>query len=280
MTVADDESVLSDETTCYRHDDRRAAVRCQRCERAICTSCMTPASVGFHCPSCVGEAGQRVIRPRDLQTSRPPAVMAIMAVTVVTFLLQGVVIDGLSVEIWGLLVGPWVQDGDWWRVVTAGFLHADLIHIGFNMFMLWILGGGLERALGTTRFVIVYFAGLIGGSLAVLLFNFDSAGLGASGAVLGLAGASVAVLRANGRSIRETPFGGLLLFNLLLPILSPMISFWAHAGGAVFGFVAAWLMVSLPAQLGRPERDGTIAAAALCVVLYAAALVAPTLLGY
>ena len=280
MTVPDDDSVLSDQTACYRHDDRRAAVRCQRCERAICTSCMTQASVGFHCPVCLGEAGQRVLRPRDLQAGRPPATVAILAVTAVTFLLQSVVINGASVEIWGILVGQWVQAGDWWRVVTAGFLHADLFHLGFNMFLLWVLGGSLERGIGSVRFAIVYFAGLVGGSLAVMLFNFDSAGLGASGAVLGLAGATVAILRVRGRPISETPLGGLLLFNLIFPLLSPVISFWAHAGGALFGFVAGWLIAGLPAALGRAERDGTIAAAALVVVLYGAALVVPSALGY
>lgn len=278
--MADDESVLSDETTCYRHDDRRAAVRCQRCERAICTACMTPASVGFHCPVCLGESGQRVVRPRDLQQQRPPATLAIVVVTVATFLLQGVTVNGETVEIWGILYGPLVQAGDWWRVVTAGFLHADLIHLGFNMFLLWVLGGSLERGIGATRFVVVYLVGLLGGSLAVMLFNFETPGLGASGAVLGLAGAMVAILRANGRSIRETPLGGLLVFNLVFPLLSPVISFWAHGGGALFGFVAGWFIADFPRRFDRPERDGTIAAIVLGVVLFVAALVLPDALGY
>lgn len=278
--MADEETVLSDETTCYRHDDRRAAVRCQRCERAICTDCMSQAAVGFHCPNCVAESGQKVIRGRDLQTGRPPATLAIVIVTVITFFLQGAVVNGSSVEIWGLLVGPWVQDGDWWRVITAGFLHADLLHLGFNMFLLWVLGGSLERGIGSARFVVVYFAGLIGGSLAVLLFNFESAGLGASGAVLGLAGAMVAVLRSRNRPISETPLGGLLVFNLVLPLLSPMISFWAHGGGALFGFAAGWLVASFPRSFGRSERDGTVAAIGLCVALFAACLVLPNVLGY
>lgn len=278
--MVDDERVLSDETTCYRHHDRRAAVRCQRCERAICTDCMSQASVGFHCPSCLAESGQKVVRARDVGAGRPPATTAILAVTVAVFLAQNAVVSGRTVELWGLLVGPWVQDGDWWRIVTAGFLHADLLHLGFNMFFLWVLGGSLERGIGAARFVVIYFAGLIGGSLAVLLFNFESAGLGASGAVLGLAGAIVAILRTNGRPLSDTPFGGLLVLNLVLPILSPMISFWAHAGGALFGFVAGWLIVGLPRLFERPERDGTVAAVGLCAVLFAASLILPTALGY
>ncbi len=241
---------------------------------------MTQASVGFHCPTCLAEGGQRVVRARDLGAARPPVTTAIIAVTVAVFVAQNAVVDGRTVEVWGLLVGPWVQDGDWWRVVTAGFLHADLIHLGFNMFLLWVLGGSLERGIGAFRFAVVYLAGLVGGSLAVLVFNFESAGLGASGAVLGLAGAIVAVLRANGRSIRETPLGGLLAFNLVFPLLSPVISFWAHAGGALAGFVAGWLIVGLPRRFDRPERDGAVAAVALVITMYGAALTLPTALGF
>ena len=281
MLVASLETVLTDETTCYRHGDRTAAVSCQVCERPICTNCMTQASVGFHCPQCVKSSGQKVIRARDIGSTRPPVTVALIATNVLIHLVaRSVVIDGTGLRVRGLLFGPLVQEGEWWRVVTAGFLHADFFHLGFNMFLLWILGQSLERSIGSVRFVLAYFAGLLGGSLAVTVFNFEIPGLGASGAVLGLAGAMVAILWSQGRSIKETPLGGLLVINLVLPLISPQISFWGHAGGAAFGFVAGWILAGLPRQAKVPENMATAMTGALCFVLFAACLFVPAALGY
>ncbi len=242
---------------------------------------MTQASVGFHCPQCVKSSGQKVIRGRDIGTERPPVTVALIATNVLIHLLAGsVMIQGTGLRVWGLLFGPLVQEGEWWRVVTAGFLHADLFHLGFNMFLLWILGQSLERGIGSVRFLIAYMAGLLGGSLAVTIFNFEIPGLGASGAVLGLAGAMVAVLWSQGRSIKETPLGGLLVINLVLPLLSPQISFWGHAGGAAFGFVAGWILAGLPRQISLPENTATAMAGGFCAVLFAACLFLPAALGY
>jgi len=242
---------------------------------------MTQASVGFHCPECVRSGSQRVIRGRELTARRPPVTVTLIAVNVAVFFLdRAILIDGLTLRQRGFLFGPLVQTGEWWRVVTAGFLHADLLHLGFNMFLLWILGQNLERLLGSARFAVIYLAGLLGGSLAATLFDFSSGGLGASGAVLGIAGALVAVLWSSGRSIRETPLGGLLLLNLALPLLSPQISFWAHAGGALGGFVAGWLLLNLPGRLRNTDNAGVAVVSGLCALLLAASVLGPVALGY
>lgn len=275
-------SVLDDDTTCYRHDDRTAAVTCQRCERPICTDCMTQASVGFHCPECSSAGAQRVVRARDLRSgSQTPVTRALIIMNVVAFFLQSVTFGDstATLQIRGLLFGPAVEAGEWWRVVTSGFLHANLLHIAFNMYALWIFGQPLERTLGPVRYAFAYTAGLIGGGAAVLLFNFNTPTLGASGAVLGLAGALAAVLWSRGIAITQTSLGGLFVINLALPLLIPRISFWGHLGGILAGFAAGWLLSWLPDRYQQSMRSALTATAGLCVVLFALAVVGPGLIG-
>jgi membrane associated rhomboid family serine protease len=269
--------VLDDNTMCYRHGDRVAAVSCQRCERPICPSCMTQASVGFHCPECTRSGGQRVVRARDLTNRRPPVTVGLIAINLVAFLLQRSVIgpDGSTIGDRGLLFGPLVEDGEWWRVVTSGFLHANLLHIGFNMYALWIFGHPLERALGSVRFALSYLGGLLGGAVAVLVFNFTTPTLGASGAVLGLAGALAAVLWSRGIAITQTSLGGIFILNLALPLLIPRISFWGHFGGIAGGFAVGWLLSWLPDRYGRSMTSAVAAAAVLCGALFVAAITLP-----
>ncbi len=273
-------AVLDDNTTCYRHPDRTAAVACQRCERPICTECMSQASVGFHCPECASTGAQQVVRARDIRsTNQVPITVGLIVVNVITYLLQGsgvVVGDpARTVTGWGRLFGPDVADGEVWRIVTAAFLHGSLIHIGFNMYLLWALGQQLERALGTARYLLIYAAGLFGGSLAVLAFNFDTPTLGASGAVLGLAGALGAVLWARGVPLNRSPVFGLVILNLALPLLLTGISFWGHLGGIMGGFVAGWLLTWLPERFGQSMTTALGATAGWCAALAGLALAAP-----
>jgi membrane associated rhomboid family serine protease len=273
--------MLDDDTMCYRHDDRVAAVSCQRCERPICPSCMIQASVGFHCPECARVGAQRVVRARDLSTRRPPVTVSLIVANVVIFLGREAVVtgDGVALVDWGLLFGPAVEAGQWWRVVTSGFLHANLPHLGFNMFALWIFGQPLERAMGSIRFSLAYLAGLLGGAVAVLMFNFTAPTLGASGAVLGLAGALAALLWSRGIAITQTSLGGIFIINLVLPLVFPGISFWGHLGGIVGGFVAGWLLSWLPDRFGQSIPTAVAATAALCVLLFGVALATPSAVG-
>jgi len=263
--------VLDESTTCYRHSDNRAAVACQRCERPICTECMNQASVGYHCPQCIASHGQKVVTAQAVLNQRPPITTALIAANVLAFLGQ----LGSSGDLtrWGLLFGPAVAVGEWWRVITAGFLHAGLLHIGFNMYALWIFGPTLERGLGAIRFALIYLAGLLGGSLAVLAFNHEQSTLGASGAVLGLAGGIAAVLMARGINIFQTSLGAIFLINLALPLLVPQISFWGHLGGIAAGFAAGFLVSWLPERAGLPERAAIGATAALTMSLFVVSLV-------
>src|SRR4051794_38101046 len=143
--------------TCYRHPDRRAGVTCQRCNRPICPQCMSQASVGFHCPECSKHGQQRVYTARTILRGAAPLVTQVLIGINVLVFLAGLgktsgdafsgsnsLIDdygllGSAVQIHrGVLSLVGVAHGEWWRVVTGGFLHAGLLHIGMNMFALWI----------------------------------------------------------------------------------------------------------------------------------------------
>src|SRR5689334_8146829 len=140
--------------TCYRHPDRRAGVRCQRCERPICPDCMHQASVGFHCPECTRSGAQRVVRSPGLNPRGNVVTNALIALNVAIYV-WGIGSGGSTrnqVIVDGAIAGPLVADGERYRIVTSGFLHENLIHIGLNMWVLYQLGMLMEPVLGRFRF--------------------------------------------------------------------------------------------------------------------------------
>jgi membrane associated rhomboid family serine protease len=226
---------------------------------------MTQASIGHHCPECLRQGRQQVYTSRNLPRDRAGLVVALMAVNVIAYVGQLVTGDQLTVD--GLLFGPAVADGQWWRVVTSAFLHGSLLHIGLNMWGLWILGNPLEEGLGRLRLALIYLAGTFGGSLAVLSFDFTARTLGASGAVLGLGGALTAVLYSRGIPLGQTNLLPILGLNVFLPLIIPRISFWGHVGGIAAGLAAGFLLAWLPQRLGRSQTEALGATAVLCAVL-------------
>jgi len=268
MTTSEpDDAPVADELDwhCYRHPDREAGVRCRRCERAICPDCMISAPVGFQCRECV--KGAPAVRTLRSLRRDPYVTMALIAVNVAVFLPS----MGASDQRGDLgLFGPAVADGDWWRIVTSGFLHFDLLHIGFNMALLWWLGSMLEPALGRVRFGILYAGALVGGSLGVLVLDPNALTGGASGAVFGLMGAAFLSQRRNGVDPMQSGLGGLLLINLLFSF-RPGVSIGGHVGGLLGGA----LLITL---LNATDRDrqqrwlGAAGAAALTAMLAGASL--------
>lgn len=266
--------------TCYKHADRRAGVRCQRCDRPICPACMHQASVGFHCPECTRAAPQRVVTPRTMARSRPVVALALVAANLAVFLAD---IPSMSGSVTGLgnlasdgaLYGPAVADGDWWRPITAGFVHAGLLHVGFNMFLLWQLGLLLEPAIKWWGFLVLYVMSLLGGSLLVLILDPDSVTVGASGAVFGLMGAAFIAMRSRGIDPFSTGIGPLLLINLLLTFTIRDISIGGHIGGLVAGVIGGLLLWEWGPRLGgrRGQVVPVVVCGALAVGLYAAGLV-------
>jgi membrane associated rhomboid family serine protease len=224
---------------------------------------MHQASVGFHCSECVQQGRQRVYTSRSMPGTDLIVTKALIAVNVAVFLadvasgssLNGGGITGLTLE--GGLVGAaidqgqlvGVDSGQWYRIVTSGFLHDGLMHIGFNMLILWLLGQQLEPALGRLRFGLVYAVGLLAGSFGVLALDPTQFTVGASGAVFGLFGAAVVVQRNRGINPFETGLGGLIAINLAITFLVPGISIGGHIGGLLGGAAAGALLVELPARL-------------------------------
>jgi len=239
--------------TCYRHSDRRAGVVCQRCDRPICPDCMRQASVGFHCPECTKSGAQKIVHAGQLVT-KPIVTQALIAINVVVYL-AGIgpglqtrarfIVDGGLI---GSAINPFTQqligvaNGEWWRIVTSGFLHANLIHVGFNMFILFQLGRLLEPALGRGRFALVYGVSLVGGALGVLILDPDTFTVGASGAVFGMMGVAVAVFRSRGISLFDTGLGATLVLNLAFTFTISGISIGGHIGGLATGFLAGMIL--------------------------------------
>jgi membrane associated rhomboid family serine protease len=262
---------------CYRHPERATGVRCTRCGRPICPECMVNASVGFQCPECVREgassvraarteAGGRVVARGGLVTS------VLIAVNVVVWLLaytRGVAfVDRL------VLVGEFpypaqpgsygVATGQWYRLLTAVFLHQSWLHIGMNMLALYSIGPQLEHALGRLRYLALYLvSGLAGTGLSYLVAAPQQASLGASGAIFGLLGATLVYYRKRGFELG--PIVSVIVFNLILTFSVPLIDWRAHVGGLVAGGLLMTAMMHGGRKYRAPVQVGAVVVV-LCVV--------------
>lgn len=250
---------------CYRHPDRETGIRCTRCERPICTDCMVNASVGFHCPDCAsgrtgGGPAPAASRPRTLAggtIAADPRLLTkvLIGVNLALFLVQLSVGDRFTQQFEMLgrayitFPGPveGVAEGQWYRLLTAMFLHGSSMHILFNMLSLWWLGGPLEGALGRARYLALYFcSGLAGSALTYLIAEPNQPSLGASGAIFGLFGATAALVRRLNADMR--PVVILLAINLVFTFTWANIAWQAHIGGLVAGAVIGYAMLHAPRE--------------------------------
>lgn len=242
--------------TCYRHPGREAHVVCQRCDRPICGDCMIPAAVGFQCPQCIadGRKATGAIAVQEPVVSKGIVIACLL--TYAATMLSGAIRSPLFE--WGSMLPVGVADGEIWRLVTSAFLHnptvpLGLLHIGFNMYALWLFGPFVESALGRARFFIAYLTMAVGGSVAVYwLSNPLAPTIGASGAVFGLFGFALVVLRKEGRDTSSLLV--LLALNVFLSFQGG-ISWQAHAGGLVTGLILGWVIAAAP----RPRRKSAFA---------------------
>ena len=234
---------------------------------------MTPTPVGMRCPECSRER-TRVRTMRSLQRE-PLVTYVLIAICVVAWVAELATgagrTGGGTVVTHGALFGPAIGEGhEYWRLVTGAFLHSNelpygIFHVGFNMYLLWYLGRLLEPAIGRLRFGVIYFAALLCGAFGALLVTPNAYTTGASGAVFGLMGAAVVILRARGLDPWQSGIGPLIVLNLLLSFAVPGISIGGHIGGLIGGAAAAYLLEELP---GRWQRAGLPA----CVLLSVAAV--------
>ncbi len=240
---------------------------------------MTPTPVGMRCPEC---ARQRTkVRTARTLTGDPTLTYILIAICVIVQLgeslggggaIGGGSLGGSEIVRQGALFGPAVADGDYWRLVTSGFLHAGLLHLFFNMYLLYILGTMLEPAIGRVRFGILYFVSLLCGSFGVLVASPNSLAVGASGAVFGLMGGAVVILRHRGIDPRQSGLPVLIGLNLLFTFIVPGISIGAHVGGLIGGALAALLLYELPERVRMPRVGADVLAGALGVAAVAGAI--------
>ncbi len=260
--------------TCYRHPSRETGVSCSNCGRPICTDCMTTTPVGMRCPECARQKTQ-VKTLRNTQR-RPEVTIALIVINVVVFLTEGnfTFSGGPTGKVYeeGALFGSLeglptlgVAHGQWWRIVTSGFMHENLIHIGFNMYVLYILGQMLEPALGRVKFGAIYAVSLLCGSFGALLVTPHSPTVGASGAVFGLMGAAAVEMRARQIPVMQSGVGGLILLNLVISFALPGISWGGHIGGLIGGAVAMLVL-----RLGARYRSQALALAGCAAIGVAA----------
>ena len=262
---------------------------------------MHSASVGFHCPACVESRSTQRFSPHSAPSAgglRIPARSGQDATTVLIGLnLAGFVLmvlaggtgtrlydrfasgGGAIMGDYGLL-GGWapyvgmdpvvgVSAGEWWRLVTGGFLHGGLLHLVFNMFLLWMLGQQLEHLHRPVRYVGLYLGSLAAGSLGVMLMDPMALTVGASGAVFGLMAATVVHQLHRGVNPWHTGLGGLVVVNLFFTFGRPGISIGGHLGGLVGGAALAWLLDACDRRR-FPRLAGTSVLYGLLVVFLAA----------
>ena len=244
---------------------------------------MTFAPVGIKCPDHAGvgaprRQAQRVMQPtrrarRTVAGLEAPATVGLVALNVLVYLITvyqgaGVSAPGGSLFDKGALVGRAIYlQGDWYRIVTAMFLHASLLHLAFNMLALYWLGTVVEQAVGTWRYLLIYVVSGIAGSAGALVFSSPFATtVGASGAIFGILGALL-VLEYRATGSFAGPALGLIVINLALSFVIPNISWGGHVGGLVGGILATFALLHF--QYARPRSLGPV----LVVVIMIASIV-------
>jgi membrane associated rhomboid family serine protease len=260
--------------TCYRHPGRETGVHCSNCGRPICPDCMTSTPVGMRCPEC---ASQRTkVRTVRSGTEDPTLTYVLIGINVLVFL--GGVFSGANAASGvggsqlindGAVSRFSIEQGEYWRLVTSGFLHAGFFHLAVNMFSLYILGTLLEPAIGKLRFGLIYAVSLLAGAFGALLFEPNGLTVGASGAIFGLMGAAAVVMWHRGVNLIESGLGIWIGLNLLITFTVSGISVGGHIGGLVGGVLAAFFLVRMEERMRLPLAVG----AALCGGLCAAAVV-------
>jgi membrane associated rhomboid family serine protease len=255
---------MAETLTCYRHPDRETGVSCSECGRGICPDCMTFGPVGIRCPDHSGKAqgSRRVVQTVQRRSSRNPGIVTttLIAINVGIYLLQlagGAPVNAnagwiyehgalfiRAIDSSGQVVG--LAEGEWYRLLTAAFLHYGPIHLAMNMLALWWIGRPLEDWLGPARYLLLYLVSGLAGSAGALVASPGAITVGASGAIFGILGAAI-VLERQGTYVLGGSALTLLIVNIAFTFAVPGISIGGHLGGLAGGA----LCILAFSQLGR-----------------------------
>ena len=239
---------------CARHSDRPTRLRCTRCDRPACPDCLRDAAVGMQCVDCVNEGRRTVRRSRTLVGAEEsgrvivtPVLIALNVLAyVVTVFQSGSAFANSESSLFTAtsMIPEFTAAGEWWRILTSGFMHFGLWHLLLNMAVLYIVGNHVEPELGRLRFIAVYFLSLLGGSAAAFYFGTVCQELaGASGAVFGVMGALLIVWKRKKRDI------SLIVVVVVINLVSNFFtnaSLLGHLGGFVIGGLLTLAMVRAP----------------------------------
>jgi membrane associated rhomboid family serine protease len=271
---------------CYRHPNRETGLSCSECGRPICTECMTVAPVGLRCPDHSGRPQgaarvRRQVRRAGWAGTGALVTKVLIGINVLVYLAEigsgsgttgaG---NGSSVVERFALFGPAVANGDWWRLITSGFLHANVLHIGLNMLILWLVGSPLEEMLGRGRYLLLYFVSLLAGSAGALLQAPLVTTVGASGAIFGLFGALLVLeYFATGQIVGGQAFG-LIVINLIFSFAFSNISWGGHIGGLVGGILGTLVLARFGRGHAAYGRIGLLGIAGMVLIGAASVVVA------
>jgi membrane associated rhomboid family serine protease len=237
---------------CYRHPDRETGRKCTRCGKPACGDCLVQVAIGSHCLDCIKAARPDVKTRAKFWNARQPTLVtyALIAINIAVYLWTMSANQKLDFgrfphgDLTLALDKPDIQAGEYYRLISSGFLHYGLFHIGMNMLLLFQLGQLLEPAIGRVRFGLLYFASLLAGSFGALILQPNGLTGGASGAVFGLMAAAAIGLHRRGVNVFKTGIGTILLLNLVITFTIPGISVGGHLGGAIAGAICGFVILA------------------------------------
>ncbi len=243
---------------------------------------MVYAPVGIKCPECAGQpTGAKAATRRIGRVGAGTGALVtktLIGINVAVFLIS--IAEGSGgfqpaqsfINRWALN-GFAVSEGEWYRLITSAFLHASVLHIAFNMLMLWWFGRALEDLLGRARFLAIYFVSILAGSAGALLVTPDKLTVGASGAVFGILGAGL-ILERNNINV----FGGqaliVVILNLALSFTLNSVSIGGHVGGLVGGALCILVLSGFGRGHAVYGRFNIAAAAGLVAIAAGSVLIA------
>jgi len=247
---------------------------------------MTVAPVGLRCPDHAGNrrrvAAPRIVRRTSSRVTDAPITKALIAANVAIYLITAVQGNGLnnpngSLFLKWALYGPAVAQGDWWRLLTAAFLHLSVIHIGLNMLALWWIGRGVEQYLGSARYVLLYLVSGLAGSAGALLLSPNAVTVGASGAIFGVLGSMLIIeWQLTGKLGGQA--ASLIMLNLVINFAingtGGNISIGGHLGGLVGGILVTLAFANWGRGHAAYGKVGVVGAAGVAAVAVASVLVA------
>lgn len=256
---------------CPKHPGTPAVGYCKRCGRPACEKCNIPTEVGSICKDC---AKPKARFSMSLGRSQPVVTLTLVSLGFLGYLLNFL----LPLNRW-FGFSPVYAIHEPWRFLTVVLVHGGLMHVVFNMLMLYILGVAIERSIGHWRFLGLFIVSAIGGSVFTLgwtLVNVNELAtftVGASGAIYGLLGAILVEQRRTG--VSTTSIIVLLGINLFWSFLpGNNVSWQSHLGGLIAGLLLAWIYATIASSKklsAKAVSAWTVVATALSVLVLAGA---------